>query len=173
MRRAKLLLIPVALLMSGAALADDAAAVKKQIEASLNGTMKAFTKGDIKGTVAPLAADYKGTGSMGEPLTKDGVEAQMKMYKQMTKKVNSAKYTVGEVKVKGDKAIAKANLKLDSQVTMMDPKKVQRLQLEENLETTWAKRKGKWLLIADKHTSPPKMIVDGKPFDPTAPPKPQ
>jgi hypothetical protein len=164
-------MVPLALLMSGAALADDSASVKKSLETSLNGIMASFKKKDIKGVVAPIADDYKGSGMMGEPQDKKTVTEQMKMHMATTKSIKTAKYTVSDVKVAGDKATAKLNFKLDAMVTMMDPKKAQHLQLEENTSSTWAKRGGKWLMTGDKPLSPAKMLVDGKPFNPGAPPR--
>src|SRR5690349_16205824 len=90
-----------------AALADDSPAeVKKQIEANFAKMIEAFKKHDIKGVMAVAADDYQGE-AMGQKVNKAQMEGMMKQYMAETKKVNSAKYTVTGLKVKGNSATGK------------------------------------------------------------------
>lgn len=174
----KWFVVPIlaALALPLAAVADDAASVKKQIEANFAKTMAAFKKHDIKGVMANTADDFEGVGETGQKIDRKAMQAQMQGYMDTTKKVNSSKYTVSDMKVAGNKATGKTTFLLDAVVTdaqgTMGPKgKTHHLQVEEHTTVTWTKAGKTWMTSKEAPAGMPKMIVDGKAFNPMAPPQ--
>jgi hypothetical protein len=173
MRRLFVIPCAIALTVSSAALADDAAAVKKEILAGYTKRMEALKKRDIKGFIAFNADDYKGT-SQGRTVTKAEVEADMKGYIADTNTINSYSYDVQNLKVNGKNATGKATFALDATVKdsqgMFGAKgKTHRLKFKQNFDTTYIKIGGDWKLSKEMELNPPKVTIDGKPFNPMAP----
>lgn len=156
--------------------ADEAANLKKQVEANHVKSMKSFAKGDVKGMMVYIADDYSGTNMMGQKQTKADVEKEMAGYMKETKKVNSSSYTVSDVKVNGSKASGKSVLKLDAVVIdnqgMMGPKgKTHRMKMEQPYTVTWKKSGGNWLVTSETPAGMPKMEIDGKAMSAQATPQ--
>ena len=175
----KWIALPAALVMVLAlgALADDAA-VKKQLDSELTEMMAAFKKGDAKACMSIMADDYVGIGPQGEKVDKAAATAMMKKYMTDTKKINSSKFTIADLKVKGNSATCISTFNLDAVVVdndgMMGEKgKTHRMQMVELTNVTWTKKGSKWLISKESPAGPPKMMVDGKPFNPGPPPAPK
>jgi hypothetical protein len=158
-----------------ASAADDAAAVKKQADANYAKMMSSFIKKDAKGVMAPYADSFEGVGMMGQKVTKAQAETEMKQHMADTKKVNVAKFNITGMKVNGDKATGAVGFHLDCVTVdnegMMGPKgKTHKLVMDDQQNVTWSKTSGKWLIVKEAPTGKTKMMVDGKPFNPGAPP---
>jgi phosphoribosylanthranilate isomerase len=157
-----------------AASADEAAELKRQVQANHVKSMKGFAKKDIKAVMAGVSDKYSGIGMTGQKVNKAGFQAEMQEHMRDTKKVNSSSYTLSDVKVNGNKASAKAKFKLDAIVvdsTGMMGKKGQthRLQMDMDYDATWAKSGSKWLLTSENPTGPPNVLIDGKAMGAPAP----
>jgi ketosteroid isomerase-like protein len=170
-----LLLAAMAIAVPVAASADDAAAVKKQADANYTKMMSAFMKKDAKGVMSVYADNFEGVGMMGQKVTKAQAEAEMKHHMADTKKINAAKFNITGLKVKGNNATGTVDFHLDCVTVdtqgMMGPKgKTHKLVMDDQSNVTWAKAGGKWLITKEAPTGKTKMMVDGKPFNPGAPP---
>ena len=169
--------IALALILPMVAGADDAASVKKKAEANYAKMKSAFTKKDLKGYMSAYADNFAGVGMMGQKAGKAQAEVEMKQHIADTQKINSAGFKVSDVKVKGDKATGKVDFHLDcvtlDSMGMMGAKgKSHRLVMDDQQNVTWTKAGGKWLIVKEAPTGISHMSVDGKPFNPGAPPTP-
>lgn len=173
--------VPVSIMLASplVALADDVASVKKQVEADLAKSITAFKKHDIKGMSSMVADDYEGVGMDGKKMNKAQMQAQMKQYMNDTKKINSAKYSVAGLRLEGGKALGMTTFNLDAVVIdsqgMLGQKgKTHHMVIEEHTNVTWTKSGGGWKVSKEAAVGMPKMVIDGKPFNPMAmggPPK--
>jgi len=154
--------------------ADTPAAANKGIMKGYDAMMAAFKKNDEAGVAATMTEDYQGVGMDGKKVDKAGAMKMMKHYMDTTKKVNSAVFSISGLKVKGDKAMGMTTFKLDAVVTDPDGTmggakgKTHKLKMTEMANVTWTKVGGAWLTSKETPAGQPKMIVDGKPFNPMA-----
>jgi len=157
---------------STAAFGDDAAAVKKSIQAGFKASMAALGKKDIKGFLAFYTDDYEGT-QQGMKVNKAALEQVMKGYSASTKEIHSASYEVANLKVTGNKATGSPVMKLDETIIdvqgMMGGAKGQehRMKLEQHYTTAFAKSGGAWK-VSKQDVGETKMWIDGKLFNPMA-----
>ena len=92
-----------------------------------------------------------------------------------TKSVNKVTYTMKSLTVKGDKALAEATSTVD--VVVVDSRgevgkkgAAHHLVQVETSKDTWVKAPSGWKMQRSESTGMPKMTLDGKPFNPGAPP---
>jgi hypothetical protein len=179
MRRFSLVPLLALIALPAAAAPDNTAAVKKELESNFGKMMAAFKKHDIEGVASFAADDYMGDDGMGNKMNKAKMKAMMKQYMDETKKVNSANYAITGLKVMGNKATGKSTFVLDANVVdaqgMLGGKKgaSHHMVMTENTNMTWTKTAKGWKVKGESPAAPPRMIVDGKPFNPGPPPAPK
>jgi ketosteroid isomerase-like protein len=178
MRRFSLVPLALVIALPLAAAPDNTAAVKKELEAGFSKMMAAFQKHDLEGVAAYAADDYQGDDGMGHKLNKAQMKAMMKQYMDETKKVNSAKFSIANLKVNGNAAMGKTTTTLDMNVVdaqgQLGKKGLSHhLVMTEFNNGTWTKTAKGWKVSKESPAGPPKMMVDGKPFNPQMPPPPK
>lgn len=175
----KCIVLPLVALVAlplAALAADDAASVKKAIESSHVKTItQAIETKNVKVMMAIVAEDYTGTDQMGRKVTKATMEKMMTGFIKDTKKINTYRYSVSDLKVTGSKATGKSAfvmdvLWVDSQGTMGEKGNTHRMKVEASYNCTWSKKKGVWQTSSETPGGLSKMELDGKPLNLAAPP---
>jgi hypothetical protein len=151
--------------------ADDAATVKKQIQAEYAKRITALKNHDIRGFMLMAADDYRGPGN----LNKSDIENSMEGFASPGMKINSYSYNVQHLKVNGDLATGKATFKFDT--TMVDSQgmmgtkgQAHRMKADETFLTTYEKVDGRWKLSQETYLGQPRFWLDGKLYNPMAQP---
>ena len=170
-------IIPMLLLLVTSITAGaDEASVKKEMYAIFDKSVKQFKTRDIKGFMSMIADDYKGKGPGGASQTRATMAAQMKQAMDSTKELNKAEMKITKISVSGSTANIESTMTLAMKVVdaagTMGPKgQLHSVTEVENQRETWVKTKGGWKIKIGEVLPGGKMMVDGKPFPPVAPPK--
>ena len=149
------------------------AEARKGIMAAFDSAVKSFKAKDIKGFMSVYTPDYTSKAN-GKTMSAKEMEAEMKMNMSNTKSVESATLSLGKVAVKGEAATADATFSLkatiaDPQGRMGKPGATHKMGVVEKAREIWVKTKGGWKNKRSDMISET-MTLDGKPFNPMAPP---
>ena len=160
--------------LAPAATAEDAGLVKKQIQADYAKAMAALKHHDLKGFLTIKTDDYKGVEG-GRTLTRTDQETAMQSYTSDSTRIDSYRYDIQNLKVADNKATGKATFRLDSTVNdsygMFGAKgQPHRMRFEQAFATTYTRTGGAWKISEEVEAGQPRMWLDGKPFNPQAPP---
>ncbi len=161
----------LALALAVPAVADDAAAVKKELMANFNKATKQFKAKDIKGFMSMYTDDFKGKGMGGMPQTKASITKEMKEAMDTTKSLDKSELKISKLTVQGNTAQVESAMTLGMKVVdakgEMGPKgKTHDMLMVENGKEIWVKTKSGWKVKSGEVLPSSKMLVDGKPPPP-------
>lgn len=152
-------------------LADEAANLQKAMQDGMNKYCAAVMKGDKAGAskiiMSAFAPNCKFIGMDGTTMNRDQWIASMDQNMKSMKSITKMKLTCSDVKVKGNKATSNETFVMAGTMpNMKDPKKTSKFEVFGASTSVYEKIGGKWLVTTSKDTSM-KMMMDGKPFDPS------
>ncbi len=140
--------------------AEDAASVKKAIQAIYKKEIAATEKKDIKGIVAHYAPEYQETGIDGTTANVSQITTKLSQVLAMVKSIK-IDATITKITVKGDKATVVTKATITMTAANPQTQKDMKLVLNETAEEQWQKKNGAWLEYRSK-TLTAKQSVDGK-----------
>lgn len=166
-------IIAVSALVAGAlvAVAEDAATVKKGIQDQMNAYSKAVKKKDMA-LIEKLAKEYFHESFVsheknGTKVTRDQMISMMKTNMAMVKSVDKCDVMCKSIKVNGNTATADEAMNMTMTMAGPDPKaKAMKMDFVQTWTATYVKDKGKWRCKSSV-TKTEKMLMNGKPFDPS------
>lgn len=152
-------------------LADEAANLQRAMQDGMNKYCAAVMKGDKAGAnkiiMGAFAPNCKFTGMDGKTMNLKQWMAAMDMNMKSMKSITKMKLTCSNIKVSGNKATGNESFMMEGTMpNMKDPKKTSKMMVMGTSTSTYEKMGGKWMVVTSKDTSQ-KMMVDGKPFDPS------
>lgn len=158
-------------LCSSLVMADEAATLTKNMQEGMNKYCAAAVKGDHasmhKLILSNFAPNCKFVGVDGKTMSLKEWMAAMDMNMKSMKSITKMKLTCSDVKVKGNKATSNETFVMAGTMpNMKDPKKTSKFEVFGASTSVYEKIGGKWLVTTSKDTSM-KMMMDGKPFDPS------
>lgn len=170
-RFSKFLVVSALALSALAALAEDAASVKKWIQGQMNSYAKAVKKKDVP-LIEKMAKQYfhesfVSTEKNGTKVTRDQMLSMMKTNMAMVKSIERCDLVCKSVKVTGNKATAEESMKMTMLFAGPDAKaKPMKMDYDQTWTATYVKEKNGWR-CKTAVTKTEKMMMNGKPFDPS------
>ncbi|MBV6459006.1 MAG: hypothetical protein HONBIEJF_02145 [Fimbriimonadaceae bacterium] len=171
MRFSKILAVSAIVAGAIAVMAEDAASVKKWIQGQMNGYAKAVKKKDVT-LIEKLAKEYFHEDFVaheknGTKVTRSQMLSQMKANMGMVKSVDKCDVTCKSVKVNGSTATADEAMAMTMTFAGPDAKaKPMKMDFMQTWTATYVKENGKWR-CKKTVTKTEKMLMNGKPFDPS------
>jgi len=166
MKRAFLALALAAMTVPALAQVDAKAA--KEIRVAYDKVVAALKKKDVKTVMSMMTPDVK-MKEMGRTMTRAEFEPMMAQQLQMME-LQSADIKFSKLAVRGNTAQAEYRETMRAKLKMPDGKSGQ-LHSVANYKSTFKKMGGQWKLHYSETLGTPKMTLNGKPFDPNAPPQ--
>ncbi|MEP6754605.1 MAG: nuclear transport factor 2 family protein [Chthonomonadales bacterium] len=162
----KLLFVLGAIVVSTSALAQVDKKVEKELQAAHLKVMAALKKKDVKGVTNSMTDDAV-MKEMGQTMNKKQFETMLTTNLGMIDIV-SADVKFSKLVVKGN--VATTEYVENSKVKVKNPSgKTSLMATESKYKTTFKKIGGDWKMAMSEEVGMPKMMMDGKPFDPTVP----
>lgn len=158
------------MLLACAALADEAATLKSNLQTAIDQYTAAWKKKDAKTTEriirAHFAKDFVSTMKTGQKMSLEEWIANDKMQMSFVKTVKTMSLKIDKVTVSGNKASSNETFLAEFMVdNPQTPGKTSTIKVKGTSKSTYKKVGGKWLISTMVEVSN-SMTMDGKPFNP-------
>lgn len=152
-------------------LADAAGEAKKAIQAKMDEYSRNLMARNFDGAKMVVRSVFaKDAVIIGMDGKKMGFEAWLKEmdgHMRSMKSIEKVSLTLATAKVKGNQVVGEERFHLEGTIpSMADPKKTSKFVMHGMSDTVFEKRGGKWVVVRT-HDKAVKMMVDGKPVDPS------
>lgn len=143
--------------------------VLRELEAVFAERVKAVKNRDAEAQVAQVSPDYSATEPNGQTLTYEQIVAYMRLGPQQIISVRDFSLTIESLTIRGDEAIVDARQQNYSRTQRLRDGNVHNVVTGVLQREIWVRTAKGWKLKRVDNLRERKILVDGKPFDPTAP----